>query len=79
MSFADLRLPTNLVDAFDSWAITGPRKLALLVAAAEDLSARGSASAEPAEMTESPQPKQVRRRAASKKRNTIIGLSSTRC
>ena len=39
VTFADLRLPTDLVDALGGWAITGPRKLALLVAAAEENSA----------------------------------------
>lgn len=39
VTFADLRLPTDLADALGGWAITGPRKLALLVAAAEENSA----------------------------------------
>ena len=36
VTFADLRLPTDLIDNLGSWGITGPKQLALLVAAYEE-------------------------------------------
>ena len=36
ITFADLRLPMDLVDNLGEWGITGPEKLALLVAADEE-------------------------------------------
>ena len=35
VTFADLRLPSDLIDNLSGWGITGPKKLALLVAADE--------------------------------------------
>lgn len=39
LTFADLRLPADLINNLGGWGITEPKKLALLVAADEENSA----------------------------------------